>query len=188
LSPTEASVVNAARAWSDAASLDRQPISPSARETEWFGFNGNSYRRDRVALDRQTLIRAGDAPRDERPAFLDVQEIAGLTARLAAGCVPPSVLADNEDYAAQSIMPDAPVYRSRCGDLWFDIDGADGRVLQRLDSSRRAYRWLYSALHTLDFPVLLAHPRLRDVLIVGLCTLGLVFSITGIVIGWRRLR
>jgi hypothetical protein len=61
-------------------------------------------------------------------------------------------------------------------------------VLQRLDPSRRAYRWFYSALHTFDFPVLLAHPRLRDVLIVGLCTLGLVFSITGIVIGWRRLR
>ena len=31
-------------------------------------------------------------------------------------------------------------------------------------------------------------PRLRDALIVGLCALGLVFSITGIVIGWRRLR
>jgi hypothetical protein len=100
----------------------------------------------------------------------------------------PSGLADVDDYPAQSIVPGAPVYRSRCGDLWFDIDSADGSVLQRLDPSRRAYRWFYSALHTFDFPVLLAHPRLRDVLIVGLCTLGLVFSITGIVIGWRRLR
>jgi hypothetical protein len=108
--------------------------------------------------------------------------------RLAAGCSAPSVLAVNDDYPAQSIVPGAPVYRARCGDLWFDIDSADGSVLQRLDASRRAYRWFYGALHTLDFPVLLAHPRLRDVLIVGLCALGLVFSITGIVIGWRRLR
>lgn len=59
---------------------------------------------------------------------------------------------------------------------------------KRLDASRRAYRWLYSALHTLDFPILMAHPHLRDVLIVGLCTLGLAFSVTGIVIGWRRVR
>jgi hypothetical protein len=100
----------------------------------------------------------------------------------------PSVLAEPDDYPAQSVVPGAPVYRARCGEVWFDIDGADGSVLQRLDASRRAYRWFYSALHTLDFPVLMAHPRLRDILIVGLCALGLVFSVTGIVIGWRRLR
>jgi hypothetical protein len=29
---------------------------------------------------------------------------------------------------------------------------------------------------------------LRDALIVGLCALGLMFSVTGIAIGWRRLR
>jgi hypothetical protein len=119
---------------------------------------------------------------------LSAQEVASLVTRLGAGCDAPSVVAVNDDYPAQSIVPGAPVYRSRCGDLWFDIDGADGSVVQRLDASRRAYRWVYGALHTLDFPILLAHPRLRDALIAGLCTLGLVFSITGIVIGWRRLR
>jgi hypothetical protein len=108
--------------------------------------------------------------------------------RLATGCGAPSAVAVDDDYPAQSVVSGAPVYRSRCGDLWFDIDGADGSVVQRLDASRRAYRWVYSALHTLDFPILVAHPRWRDVLIVGLCALGLVFSITGIVIGWRRLR
>jgi hypothetical protein len=60
-------------------------------------------------------------------------------------------------------------------------------VLQRQDSSRRAYRWLYSALHTLDVPILLGHQLLRTVLIVGLCGMGFLFAITGIVIGWRRL-
>jgi len=34
----------------------------------------------------------------------------------------------------------------------------------------------------------MAHPRLRDILVVGLCSLGLAFSVTGIVIAWRRLR
>ncbi|MFK4508684.1 PepSY domain-containing protein [Bradyrhizobium daqingense] len=187
LTAAEARVVNATPDWT-AASLNRQPISPSAREAEWFGFNGDVYRRDRVSLGEQTLIRSGDSPRDGGLPFLDVREVAELTASLAAGCAAPSVLADNDAYPVQSIIPGAPVYRSHCGNLWFDIDGSDGRMLQRLDPSRRAYRWLYSALHTLDFPILLTHPRLRDVLIVGLCALGLVFSVTGIVIGWRRLR
>ncbi|WP_027571912.1 PepSY domain-containing protein [Bradyrhizobium sp. WSM1743] len=188
LTPTEAGVVDAAPDWRDASSLDLQPTSPSTREVEWFAFNGKVYRRDRVDLSRQMLTKVGEAPRDEPVAFLDVQEIGNLTARLAAGCAAPFVLAGNDNYPAQSSIPGAPVYRSTCGDLWFDVDAANGSVLQRLDPSRRAYRWLYSALHTLDFPILLAHARLRDALIVGLCMLGLTFSITGIVIGWRRLR
>lgn len=188
LSPVEAGVMNASPDWTAAPSLDQQPISPSSREIEWFAFDGNIYRRDRDALGRQTLIKAGDTSRDGRTGVLSAHEVQGLTTRIATGCGTPSVLADNDDYPAQSVVQGAPVYRARCGELWFDIDGADGSVLQRLDASRRAYRWFYSALHMLDFPVLMAHPHLRDVLIVGLCTLGLVFSVTGIIIGWRRLR
>ncbi|MDN3272718.1 PepSY-associated TM helix domain-containing protein [Frankia sp. RB7] len=188
LTSAEAAVTNAVPDWHAASSLDLQPLSSSAREIEWFAFNGSVFRRDRIGLSHQTLTKAGEPVRDRQMAFLDEQDVLSLTTRLAAGCGAASVITDNDDYPAQSSVPGAPVYRARCGDLWFDIDGADGSVLQRLDASRRAYRWFYSALHTLDFPVLMAHPRLRDVLIVGLCALGLVFSVTGIVIGWRRLR
>jgi hypothetical protein len=185
LTSTESGVTNAMPDWRAAPSVD-QP--PSVHEIEWFAFNGRVFRRDRTGLKSQTLAKAGEPARDRQMAFLDEQDVLSLTTRLAAGCGAASVVADNDDYPAQSIVPGAPVYRSRCGDLWFDIDGADGSMLQRLDASRRAYRWFYSALHMLDFPVLMAHPFLRDVLIVGLCALGLVFSVTGIVIGWRRLR
>jgi hypothetical protein len=185
LTSTESGVTNAMPDWRAAPSVD-QP--PSVHEIEWFAFNGRVFRRDRTGLKSQTLAKAGEPARGRQMAFLDEQDVLGLTTRLAEGCGAASVLADNDDYPARSIVPGAPVYRSRCGDLWFDIDGADGSMLQRLDASRRAYRWFYSALHMLDFPVLMAHPFLRDVLIVGLCALGLVFSVTGIVIGWRRLR
>ncbi|SFJ37863.1 PepSY-associated TM region [Bradyrhizobium sp. cf659] len=184
LSPAEAGVTNALPDWKTAASLDRKPVSSSAHEVEWLGFNGMVYRRERIGLDQQVLVRLNA----REAGVFSAQEVESLVTRLAAGCGAPSVLAVNDDYPAQSIVAGAPVYRARCGDLWFDIDSADGSVLQRLDASRRAYRWFYSALHTLDFPTLVAHPRLRDVLIVGLCAIGLVFSITGIVIGWRRLR
>lgn len=187
LTATEASVINAVPDWREAPTFDRQPLSPSAREVEWFAFNGHVYRRDRVDLGRQALVKAGDMPREEQE-FLSAREVLALTTRLVPGCDAPSVVADDDLYSVRSALPRAPVYRFRCNELWFDIDGADGSVLQRLDRSRRAYRWLYSALHTFDIPVLMAQPHLRDVLIVGLCALGLVFSMTGIVIGWRRLR
>jgi hypothetical protein len=85
-------------------------------------------------------------------------------------------------------MPGAPVYRLVCGDVWYHIDGASGAALEKLDSSRRAYRWFYSALHTLDIPVLMEAPEVCTVLIIALCALGLAFSLSGVVIGWRRLR
>lgn len=188
LSIAEAGVVHAVPDWTAASSLGQRPIAASVREVEWFAFGGEVYRRDQADPARQMLIRAGDASQDGQSGFLSARDVQDLTARLAAACGSPSALADNDDYPARSAVAGAPVYRSRCGEVWFDIDGADGRVLQRLDASRRAYRWLYSALHTLDFPILMTHPKLRDVLIVGLCTLGLAFSVTGIVIGWRRLR
>jgi hypothetical protein len=188
LTSGEVGEINVVPDWRAVASPGQEPLASEAREVEWFAFNGKVYRRDRTGLDRQVLMNAGAAIHDRASEFLSAGEIQGLVMRLAAGCDAPSVLAEDDDYPAQSGTPGGPVYRSRCGDLWFDIDGADGNVLQRLDSSRRAYRWLYSAVHTLDFPVLMAHPRLRDILIVGLCALGLAFSVTGIVIGWRRLR
>jgi len=84
-------------------------------------------------------------------------------------------------------MPHAPIYRSVCRDIWYQIDGASGAILERLDPSRQAYRWLYGALHTMDIPVLVAHPVVRSVLIVLSCGFGFVFSITAILISWRRL-
>ena len=93
----------------------------------------------------------------------------------------------DDPYESASVISDGPVYRITCGDLWYDIDAANGALLQKTDASRRAYRWLQGGLHRLDFPVLAARPLLRTVLIITLCGLGLVFSLTGIVIGVRRL-
>jgi hypothetical protein len=45
---------------------------------------------------------------------------------------------------------------------------------------------LFRALHTLDFPPLTSHPWLRTAAIVGLCLCGLAFSLTGVVLAWRR--
>lgn len=187
LTSPEAAAVHAMPSWATAAALDRTPLSSSAREAEWFAVDGKLYRRDRLALDSQALVRTNDASDAEQAGFLSAHDVQALTTRLAADCGIPSILAGDDDYPARSAILGAPVYRSRCGDLWFDIDGADGNMLQRLDASRRAYRWAYGALHTLDFPVLLAHPVLRELLIVALCGFGFVFSVTGIVIGWRRL-
>jgi hypothetical protein len=111
-----------------------------------------------------------------------------IALQLGSTCGDPTEVDRADHYAIASIIENAPVYRIICGNVWYDIDAANGALSQKTDPSRRAYRWLYQALHTLDFPTLTARPMLRTVLIVSLCAMGLVFSLTGIVIGWRRLR
>jgi hypothetical protein len=48
--------------------------------------------------------------------------------------------------------------------------------------------WPLKSLHTLDFPPLDVHPMLRTGVIVALCLCGLAFSLTGVVLAWRRVR
>jgi PepSY-associated TM region len=184
LTTAEASAIAGDLDWNALPALDIAQMPAQVREVEWFALNGSLYRRERAGLGTQVLVRNGQAGQS---AFLAPREIGAAVARLASGCSAPTIVAADDNYAVAAAMPGAPVYRSVCGDVWFDMDSASGLILQRLDSSRRTYRWLYGALHTLDFPILANHPLIRSAVIVGLCACGFLFSVTGVVIGWRRL-
>jgi hypothetical protein len=190
LSTAEVAAIADTPAWEDLPPQPAQSISAHAREVEWFAFNRKFFRRDRSGLDAQMLVSLDIGTGGSSPGrqFLEPREVGALVERMASGCNAPVIVRADDDYAIAAPMPNAPVYRSVCGSTWFHIDGASGAILERLDPSRRAYRWFYRALHTLDFPMLSARPALRSALIVILCSFGLVFSLTGIVIGWRRLR
>jgi uncharacterized iron-regulated membrane protein len=190
LTGAEAAATAGAPTWGTLPPHEVRPTSARAREVEWFVFDQKFYRRDRTGLNTQVLF-SGDPGESASPPsheFLSPRDVAAFVGRLAPGCNSPSPVAPDDNYAITASMPNAPVYRSVCGDIWFHIDGANGALLERLDPSRRAYRWFYSALHTMDIPALAARPTVRSALIVILCGCGLIFSLTGVVIGWRRLR
>jgi hypothetical protein len=70
---------------------------------------------------------------------------------------------------------------------WVHLDLKDGRLISVMDSSRRAYRWLFNGIHSLDFPGLANRRPLWDLVMILLMAGGFVFSLTGIVIAYRRL-
>ncbi|WP_315834340.1 PepSY domain-containing protein [Bradyrhizobium prioriisuperbiae] len=70
---------------------------------------------------------------------------------------------------------------------WFHIDPRTGDILGRTDDSRRTYRWLFNALHSLDFALLLQYRPAWDAVVWLLSLIGLITSVSGIVIGWRHL-
>jgi hypothetical protein len=188
LAAAEASVLAPAPDWASLSTAEAK-WTPQAREVEWFALGGELYRRDRTGLDAQRLL-AGPSGSEASPqrAYLTLAEIEAVARRLPYTCEAAAIDAGSDAYPSASTLPGAPAYRIACGGLWFHVDGASGVILDRLDASRRAHRWLYGALHTLDIPWLTARPALRSALVVGLCACGLVFSLTGCVIAWRRMR
>ncbi|HUD88524.1 MAG TPA: PepSY domain-containing protein [Xanthobacteraceae bacterium] len=176
-------------AWDALPPGEIRRLSAADREVEWFAFAGKIYRRERTDIDRQHLFLAGndDGTKPAR-AFLQADQVDAAASRMSHPCGAAFVPGPDDAYAVAASVPGAPVFRVVCGADWYDIDGASGSLLEKLDPSRRAYRWLFAGLHTLEIPPLTKRPALRAALIVGLCGCGFVFSLTGVVIAWRRLR
>ncbi|MET0271327.1 MAG: hypothetical protein ABW173_12955 [Sphingomonas sp.] len=140
-----------------------------------------------TALDGATA-----APmRPDRTAILRLAERAVPAGRLAD--VRLLTRHDRYWYATGDPRQDArplPVLRLTFDDparSWLYVDPDTGRLLAQSSDGRRTYRWLFSALHSFDPPALLAARPLRDGLMIALSLAGLLISVSGVVIGWRRL-
>lgn len=99
--------------------------------------------------------------------------------------------AEDDYYYSHDRSRVLPVLRIAFDDparTWLYVDPASGAILMETDSIRRAYRWWFDALHCLDFKGLAAMRPLWDVIVWLLAGLGLIVSVSGITIGWRRLR
>jgi hypothetical protein len=175
---------------SEAARFGDLPLmqAQGVKEIDFITLGGRPYLRTRFDADKQLIVdRQGKAITHFAPAAVT----AAARPLLAGQCGTVETVAADDAYYVAPSERQAPLYRLRCSDArhtWFHVDGASGQIIEKVDDSRRWYRWLYSALHTFDLPWLVAHPLLRTLLIVSLCLGGLLFSVTGIVIGWRRLR
>jgi len=83
-----------------------------------------------------------------------------------------------------------PVLRVRFADpqqTWLHLDLYTGEVLGVLDQPRRVSRWLFSLLHSWDWLPLLQRRPLWDAWMIAFSLGGLVLSVSGVVLGWRRL-
>ncbi len=98
---------------------------------------------------------------------------------------------DNYYYSTHNRYMPLPVFRARFSDAentWYYIDATTSEVLFRSTQKDRIKRWLYNGLHSLDFRFLLANRPLWDIVVIALSVAGIVFSLTSLIIAWRRLR
>jgi uncharacterized iron-regulated membrane protein len=145
-----------------------------------------------IAYDRKDRPRVLD-PGSGAPAPLgDAQIFAAARSLLPQATITMQHRLVDEDaywysHHRQRVLPVLRVGFDDTAQSWFHIDPRTGDILGRSDESRRTYRWLFNALHSLDFHALIAHRPAWDIVVWLLSLLGVVISTSGVVIGWRRL-
>lgn len=129
-------------------------------------------------LDRQVVHSATNAMRTVAPdaRLVDVERLEEY---------------DSYYYSHAGRWRPLPILRLRFNDQdrsWLHVDARTGDLLGHLTSYDRTQRWWYHGLHSLDFKVLIGNRPLWDIVMLALNILGFSMAVTGIVIGWRRLR
>lgn len=84
-----------------------------------------------------------------------------------------------------------PILRLKFDDpqqTWIQLDPRTGALLNQTDSRRRWGRWLFAFLHSWDWLPLLERRPLWDVWMLALSLGGFFISVSGTLLGWRRLR
>ncbi|WP_432730546.1 PepSY domain-containing protein [Variovorax sp. W6] len=169
--------------------------SGGVRELNWVRRAGQTLVLASTAAGRPMVRDAITA----QPYTLDAEALKRAVARLLPEAIARiDVLRayDNHYYARDAHTMTGgtdkplPVWRVVFTDApasWVHVDPLTGTVLGRIDSHRRASRWLFAMLHSWDWLPLLERRPLWDVVLVVLSLGGAVLSLTGVVIGWRRL-
>jgi uncharacterized iron-regulated membrane protein len=135
--------------------------------------DGAAARFDRQALTEAALRLAGDRPLATVAELSDYDSYYYRNRRQGALDRPlPVVRVDLADKTGTRLY----------------IDAADGRLLLKQDSSRRAYRWLFTALHHWDFAWLLAWKPAWYGWMTTWALVGVTLGISSVYLGWRRLR
>ena len=140
------------------------------------------------AIGWQSLLPTTDRAPDLERAIARANVASGQSLRQRA-----LLTAEAVDYVGHPHRDarELPVWRFELEDPgvpWLYVSPRRMDIVAISDRTGRIDRWLYNGLHSWDVPWLLQRPILRQGLMLAGLALGLALSITGFVVGWRRLR
>jgi hypothetical protein len=127
-------------------------------------------------------------------APLPTADLAAAALRVAgAGGIAERGLLNEEDayYFGERDRVALPVYRVIVNDAArtrYYLDPVSGVLLRRADPNARWHRWLFGALHRLDFAAILRARPTWDLVMIALLLGGIGVSATGVYLAFRRVR
>ena len=153
-----------------------------------FGVVGGELVVAGIGPSSSSVLVGGDAPLSRTSAVLVTKALQA--AYTDSHVSPPEALGPDDFYAKAEGAPAGTesyrltgAYKARVF-----VNPATGDIVAVVNRSRAAYDWVYYALHSFNFPGLLALPVLRALIVLPLLALGFALCITSIVVGIRRLR
>lgn len=133
-------------------------------------------------------------PEDLQPMALPAEVIeTAVASQLAEAQIESVTVLNAPDSYWYRVNTEAtlPVMRVKLADedaTWLHIDARTGDFLGSITARDRLYRWLFNLFHRWDYVGFLERDWARQAVIWLFSLLGLAGSITGIWIGWIRLR
>ncbi|KQM69048.1 PepSY domain-containing protein [Xylophilus sp. Leaf220] len=168
---------------------------PGVRELRWMRILGRTTALAQGVQGRPALLDTADAA----PRTLDAEMVRAAASQLLRAPVARIDRLDAHDlyyYSREAHtmtggtdrpLPALRVVFADTHATWVHVDPLTGGVLGRTDSHRRTSRWLFAMLHSWDWLPLLDRRPAWDVVLLVLSLGGTALSLTGVVIGWRRL-
>jgi hypothetical protein len=145
-----------------------------------------------LATGEDGVVTRLDAAGDMAP--ISARDLTDAAARLAgtAGTATQGLMLEGDAYyIGDRSSARLPVYRVIANDAEstrYYVDPTSGALLERADSSRRWYRWMFGAIHRLDFAVWIRARPIWDIVLIVLMLGGFALSATGVYLALRRVR
>jgi uncharacterized iron-regulated membrane protein len=170
---------------------DLHAVGPAA-QVSFDAVGGRSFMDIQPPRGARPFIRwLGSGPETSSGSLSDAALSAGLGA-IWPGRVGGQLVNDSLDdfYRHAEGLPDSAVGFRLLGPgaTRVYVDRYSGQLLAIAGPRRRAYDWVYYALHTLKFPGLLDHPDIRTLIELMLLALGVAFSSTGVILSVKRVK
>ncbi len=170
-----------------------------ANEIEWRILDGKPYLLARNAANATRLIVQDKAGFKAIEQWADNDLLQAALHLMPAPVLSHQVLAQYDTYyygrqqeammgAAERRLPALRIRFDEPNETWVHLDPFTGNVELSQDKSQRMGRWLFNFLHSWDLPPMLQAGALRDAVLILLSLGGLALSLTGIVIGYFRVR
>nr|WP_255662660.1 PepSY domain-containing protein [Acidovorax sp. D4N7] len=170
-----------------------------ARELEWKLLGGQPYLLARDAQGASRLVREEGGAWQVHESFTAQQLEQPARALFDAGVVRSDWLRKHDAYYLR--RGEASMYAGAARELpvlrlQFDDPGRtlaylsphSGELVLSVDRAQRLGRWLFNFLHSWDLPWMLRPAAARDAALIALSLGSLALALTGVVLGYRRLR
>ncbi len=175
------------------SSVTNIPVT-SIKEIEWVKFAGNAY--ILAKSEPQDLLidsKSGTLVAPLSAAALQLQASKLQTNKLQANVAIDSAnwLTNGDLYFHQDTQKIPKVLRITFADVpktSYYVDARTTEILASQDSRSRIYRWLFNGLHRMDIPPLGDQLLARRITIFVLSAGGILLTLAGIALGWRRVR